>query len=168
MRFLLIAGIWSVFLGGIWLYTSQRDSAVQQAELAPPVVDQMVYGPFSLEITTTFDTETDPFALAAESAATSAIVRLNGQDIVLPETGLHRGSVVRVENISGILEGYNDIYLEASPPLTESVLEHGVRLKIFAKEELLLDRTVWGSSGALVSDSFGFKYSAAEEGGSHE
>lgn len=163
MRFLLSLIIWTVIVGGLFLYTSSRDAAVSRITAAVPV-ELDVEGNFTLEITPTFSTEKDPFALQVDDSDQQPLeVRLNGQKISLPEEEIVRGKTLRIENISGILKGYNEVYVKASPPLDESELDHGVRLHILQDEKSLASDTIWSGQGALVSGSLNFSYGDAKE-----
>ncbi len=138
-----------------------------RAKRAPATAVHEVEGLFAIELTTTFDSEDDPFAIETEKAP-SAVVRLNGRTIELPAAGLHRGAVVRIQDIQGVLNGYNELYVQASPPIAESGREHGLRVKFYAEKRLLVDHTAWSSHGAVISDSFGFEYRGELQEESHD
>ena len=107
--------------------------------------------------------ETDPFALQTDDIEQQAIeVRINGSKINLPEE-IVRGKTLRIDEIPGILKGYNEIYVKASPPLDESELDHGIRLHVLKDGQSLVSDTIWSSQGALVSGSLNFSYGDAKE-----
>ncbi|MBT8360962.1 MAG: hypothetical protein KJO32_08395 [Deltaproteobacteria bacterium] len=165
MRFILSIVIWFIFVGGLWLYISQRDASRQQTATVVPIAPSVV-GNFSIEITPTFSTEKDPFALTTENAdASSFELKLNGTPIVFPYDELQRGKAVVLENIEGLLNGHNEIYVKASPPLSENTLEHGIRIKLFEEDSLLVDKTIWSSQGALVSGTISFNHLVKKEDG---
>ncbi len=163
MRFLLSLSIWIIIVGGLFVYTSSRDAAVSKIAPAVPV-ELAAEGDFSLEITPTFSTEKDPFALQIDDSNQQSIeVRLNGERIKLPEEEVVRGKTLRVDDLSGIVEGHNEVYVKASPPLAESDLNHGIRLHIIKDGKSLASDTIWSSQGSLVSGSLAFTYGDAEE-----
>jgi len=163
MRFFLVISIWIVIVGGLWSYISHRDFNRQQIVAASPV-DLHVDGKFSMEITSTFSTEEDPFALTTTSATTSTFeVKLNGIPMVTDEATLQRGQSIRYENITGMLEGQNEIYVAATPPLLEDTLEHGIRVKLYKGQTLIIDKTVWASLGTQVSGTVSFNHAQNKE-----
>ena len=166
MRFFLVALIWVVIVGGLWGYISNRDARRQQA--APVAsIDLSVSGNFAIEITPTFSTEQDPFALTTSQTETQPVdISLNGSPLVLPTEELIRGEMIRLESVPGVLAGHNEIYLSASPPLSESNLEQGVRIKVYEDSTLLADDTVWAEQGALVSGTVSFSLKR-QEGDDH-
>lgn len=165
MRFILSIVIWFVLVGGLWLYISKRDASKLQTATVVPI-GLSVVGAFSIEITPTFSTEKDPFALTTDNAGASTLeLKLNSNPIVFPSDELQRGKVVLLENIEGLLNGHNEIYVKASPPLSENTLEHGIRIKLFEEDSLLVDKTIWSSQGALVSGTISFNHLVKKEDG---
>ena len=164
MRFLLTLCIWLVIVGGLWLYTRQRDAVIGRAVASH--VDLSVDETFAIELTPTFSVEDDPFALQMDDTPSLGIeLKLNGAVIPFPDGPVQRGQVVRLEDVRGVLKGHNEIYLKASPPVAESSFEQGVRIKLFFGGDLIQDYTVWSGSGALVSGGFSFEYKAEKEEG---
>ncbi len=163
MRFLLVVTIWVVIVGGLWIYITQRDHRREQI-IAPVPVDLSVEGRFAIEITPTFSVEKDPFALTtSDSSASHLEIKLNGREIVIDAGEILRGKTIRHEDVDGVLAGYNEIYVAASPPLAENTLEHGIRVKLFDESGLLVDQTVWAEQGALVSGTISFSRLLNEE-----
>lgn len=157
MRFILSIGIWIVLVGGLWLFTWQRDQAVVTATQIN--LDRDVDQIFTLELTTTFDTEKDPFALQIDEEDSSEIeLRLNGDNLALPADTVKRGIPMRIDDVRGVILGHNDIYVKASPPVNESDLQQGVRIRILENETVISEQTLWNSGGGLVSGGFGFTY----------
>ena len=161
MRFLLTILIWVLFVGGLWAYTWHRDAGFPAGPHETGPVETLA-GEFSLEITPTFSIEPDPFALQSESReAASLELSLNGRAIeTAPET-LSRGKTIQIHGLSGLQTGFNEIYVKASPPVTENMLAHGVRITVLDQGIALVDQTVWGGRGALVSGTVSFKLESA-------
>lgn len=159
MRFLLCIVIWIIFVGGLWVYTWQRDARLPDSPLAAPPVET-VQGNYRLEITPTFSAETDPFALQADTPKTDSIeLRLNGQLLQQPDEAIIRGKILKILNIPVMLTGYNEIFVSASPPISETDLDHGIRVRLLDGETIIVDDTIWAGSGARVSGSVGFQMS---------
>ncbi len=163
MRFLLVVAIWIVIVGGLWNYISHRD-AKRELIVATTPIDLTLEGQFTLEITPTFSTEDDPFALTtSDNAASPFEVKLNGNALDMDVLEFQRGETIRNEKVGGVLTGHNEIYVNASPPLSENTLEHGIRVKFYQDDTLIVDRTVWADQGALVSGTISFNHSQTEE-----
>lgn len=165
MRFFLVISIWIVIVGGLWGYVSQRD-AKRALIKAPTATNLAVEGLFSIEITPTFSLEEDPFALnTIDNPLPPIDVKLNGVALTLDTDDVVRGKTIRLGNVPGMLAGQNEIYINASPPISENTLEHGVRVKLFEDNDLVVDETIWAAQGALVSGTVSFSYKAKEEAG---
>lgn len=163
MRFILVLAIWIIIVGGLWSYIAQRDAAREQITQSSPI-NLAAKGTFTLEITPTFSTESDPFALtSSEVQATSFTLRLNGTSLTNEVENLERGQSVYYPHVVGMLEGHNEIYIEASPPLSESSLEHGIRLKLFKDDRLIVDKTIWAEQGALVVGTISYTNTQTKE-----
>lgn len=164
MRFLLVVTIWVVIVGGLWSFISHRDTRRQQITANTPV-DLSVEGQFAIEVTPTFSTEDDPFALTtSESTSPPFEVKINGTTIDMNVSEVLRGQTIRYENVVGVLAGHNEIYVTASPPLSENTLEHGIRVKLYEDSSLVVDKTVWAGQGAIVSGTISFSHSQKKEG----
>lgn len=163
MRFLMVVAIWIVIVGGLWNYISQRDAKRELIVAATPI-DLSDDGQYTLEITPTFSTEDDPFALTtSDNTASSFEVKLNGNALDMSVLEFQRGETIRNAKVGGVLTGHNEIYVNASPPLSENTLEHGIRVKFYQDNTLIVDRTVWADQGALVSGTISFNHSRTEE-----
>ncbi len=163
MRFLLVVAIWIVIVGGLTSYINKRDERRMQvhASVAPNIE---VVGNFAIELTPTFSIEKDPFALTTSDAGkTSVELRLNGTPLQLESGDLKRGVTVRLDEVSGMLAGHNEIYVNASPPVSEDTLEHGIRVKLIKDRAVVADKTVWAEKGSLVSGAVSFMYHEGEE-----
>ena len=155
--------MWIVIVGGLWNYISHRDAKRELIVAATPI-DLTVEGQYALEITATFTTEDDPFALkTSDNTASSFEVKLNGNALDMNVLEFQRGETIRNAKVGGVLTGHNEIYVNASPPLSENTLEHGIRVKFYQDNTLIVDKTVWADQGALVSGTISFNHSQTEE-----
>lgn len=163
-RFLLVGLIWLVIVGGLWWYVTHRDARLAQRGGAQPL-ELSVARTFSLKITSTFATEQDPFALSTdpESSGETVLIKLNGRSLQLPAGQLLRGRPLSIADLQGVLSGHNELYVKARPPLSENMLEHGLRLELFEGATKIIDQTVWRDGGSLVSGSVSFSYQDQED-----
>lgn len=164
MRFLLCICIWIFFVGGLWAYTWQRDAGLpkEPAQVAPL---KTLTGNYVLEITPGFSIEKDPFALTVgEDADSSGLdIRLNGKPLVVNTDNISRGKVIKVTDGLVLTDGFNEFYVNASPPISEAHLDHGLRIRLLENGVPVADRTVWGGRGAAVAGSISVNLSAHTE-----
>jgi len=165
MRFFLVLFIWVIIVGGLWSYITHRDARRQQV-IPQAAKDLAIDGRFAIAITPTFSAEKDPFALTTTESDTPPLeIRLNGTPLELPSREVRRGEIILLESITGMLTGHNEIYVNASPPLSESTLQNGVRVEVFEDEVTIAETTVWAGEGALVSGTLSFNHGRKAEGG---
>lgn len=163
MRLILVVAIWIVIVGGMWTYVWQRDAAVVGTAVEKPVIE-LSSQKYSLEITPTFSVEEDPFALdTSETGSEQLELRLNGTQVTLANIQLERGQSQLIENLQGVVDGHNEIYLKASPPLSQHMLNHGIRLRLLEDGAAIVDQTIWNSRGSLVSGTIAFESGSAKE-----
>ena len=152
-------------MGGLWLYTSQRDAGIAQVSREVKQAN-LARGDFAIELTTTFSSEADPFALQTGKQEAGGIeLRLNGSKLHLPVEQPQRGETVHLTAVQGVVSGHNEIFVQASPPLAEAHLDHGLRLRLLADGSPIADHTFWSESGANIANSFSFTYQADSTGG---
>ena len=163
MRFLLTLTVWIVIVGGMWLYTWQRDAGLPKGPSQARAVET-VQGEYILEVTPTFSVEKDPFALDTGEDEALMTLALNGREIGLPDGEISRGRQVRIAGLDGFRAGTNEIFVKASPPPSESGMDHALRVRLTDRGFVIVDRTVWGGSGSLVSGTVSFELKHREEG----
>ncbi len=157
MRFFLTILIWIVIIGGLFVYSRQRNSIEAGIQIQNPATREAV-DVYALQITPTFSIEKDPFALQTEEEAASGVeLRLNGASLSVTAENLQRGIPWKLENVAGVVVGNNEIYVQASPPLFESHQEHGVRVQLLKSGTVIVDRTIWSNQGSLVSGTIHFQ-----------
>ncbi len=163
MRFLLCLVIWIVIVGGLWGYTWLRDARLPEGP-SPVQAVEHVDGEYLLEITPTFSVEKDPFALDSGPQSDALLtLNLNGRGLDLPEGEVLRGKRIRISKLRGLQAGSNEIYVKASPPMAESMMDHGLRVRLLDREFVIVDNTVWGDRGALVSGTIRFRLTSHED-----
>lgn len=167
MRFFLSLIIWLVIVGGLFLYTWQRDAALPTGPAVVAAAKQAEVN-YILEITPTFSIVEDPFALQSDTDKTALLeLRLNGQSLAAPAVDMRRGEVIRIRDLSELQVGFNEFYISASPPIAENMLDHGIRVRLLGGSNVLLDDTIWASRGAVVSGTINFTL-AAETDDDHD
>jgi hypothetical protein len=158
MRIVLSIVIWIVFVGGLWSYIHQRELhqgnrpslTAQQLEQSDRVIN--------ISLTPTFSAEKDPFALTVDSGDSQDLtIRVNGKKLNTSSINLERGNAVSLAEIDNILAGKNELYIEVSPPVKDAHLAQALRVEIADGTKKLLDSTIWGQGGALLSGSFFFE-----------
>jgi hypothetical protein len=167
MRFVLTALVWLFMVGGLGLYIHERDRRKPpEIQAAAPKTARME--DFTLEITPTFTTEADPFALRGEAAASATlVVKLAERELFRGERPLAAGETVSVHPVPGLVLGRNELYLRATPPLEETHKDNAVRVRLLQGNREVLDETLWGRGGANVAGTIPFTLTGAPEAG-HE
>ena len=150
MRFILSLIIWFVFVGGLYLYTTGRDASFARTPSAPTIIDRET-APVLLELTPTFSVEEDPFALKTDDTAGPVEIRINGSAVPNEDLQISRGQTLVIDNISAVSGKLNEVFIKASPPVSESSLDHGIRVRLLNRGSVLADETVWSSGGGLVA-----------------
>jgi len=162
MRFVLVAAIWVLLVGGLSLYGYQRDR-----HKPPPVAAQAVREApgeaYTLELTPGFETAADPFALKGDpSDAATLVVRLADRELYLSDKPLPAGVPQSLHPVPGLVFGHNEMYLRAVPPQGEA-LDHAVRVRLMQGDRVLFDRTLVGRNGAVVAGTLPFELEGAGE-----
>jgi len=155
MRPILAFLIWVVFIGGLAAYMHTRETAAR----VRPVELKSAVGSYALEITPTFNVEPDPFALRTDDGTSdkALLIRVNGQDILKMSDRVERGSPIRVEPLTGLVDGANEIYLEATPPIEVAGRSFALRVRLFRDGSEFADRTFWTEGGSKIATSFPVK-----------
>jgi hypothetical protein len=163
MRFALVALAWLILVGGLSFYIHERDSR-PAVEISKPAVREAARGNYTLEVTPTFSTAADPFALQGEVTAASTLQVSQGDKIIYrTEESLEAGMTVRVHPVAGLTAGRNELYLQASPPLSDIPRDNAVRVRVLLDNRVLVDETLWAESGAKVSGTIAFSLTKPED-----
>jgi hypothetical protein len=165
MRPFLAAAIWIVLIGGLTLYMNVRDTAKPPAAFE----SRQASGTYSAELTTTFPLEVDPFALHDESEqAALLLMKLNGKVILKVTDQLDAGSSLTVDPLSGVQDGLNEFYVEASPPIEASRKSYAIRIQLREDHRSVLDRTLWSEPGSRISATIQFRTDTQKRGEERE
>lgn len=151
--------VWILIIGGLWTYTHTRETVTEAEtfQLRPAT------GKYSLEIVPTFDMQPDPFALQVDDTAkTALLVQLNGSDIIRETDRVEAGSPIRVTDIENVVEGPNEFFIEAGPPLEQSNRAHAIRVRLKRGDSTVVDETVWSEPGNRIAATVPFTAEKAE------
>jgi len=163
MRFVLTVLVWLIMVGGLSLYIHERDRR-KPPEIKAPATEAARMEDYTLEITPTFSTEPDPFALRGDPAASATlVVRLGERELFRSEQALPAGETVSVHPVAGLIVGPNELYLRASPSLNEARMDHAVRVRLLQGNRVVFDETLWGRSGVNVAGTIPFTLTETPE-----
>ena len=152
MRPVLAILIWVVLVGGLTTYMHVR----QRSNPAGTFEVHEASGAFAVEVTHTFDAEPDPFALQidTQTGAPALLLRVNGAEVLRRTERVERGIPVRVEPVSALIQGHNEIYIEANPPLDQAERSMAVRIRILRDGQPVADQSFWSESGSKIAAAF--------------
>lgn len=152
MRPILAIIIWLVLIGGLSAYMHGRE----EIHRATSYEVRKLTEDFALEVTTTFDVEPDPFALRTDTQASAPalLVRVNGQEALRRSDRVDRGIPQRLEPVPGLIQGRNEIYLEANPPLDQAGHSLAVRVRVFRGDQPVADQSLWSDQGSSIAATF--------------
>lgn len=161
MRFFLVLIIWIAFVGGVSLYVAKREAVqpVAEPKVAPAGSN------FALEVTTSFDVAPDPFALE-ETDPAGIVIRGGGRDLARRDR-LEAGTTLRIEPVPGLIEGRNELYVEASPPLSEANRPHALRVRVLRGGAVVAERIVWAEPGSRVASTLVFDTTGGDSAREH-
>ena len=107
-------------------------------------------------VTTSFAVEPDPFALQSDAGEKphALLVKLNGREILKRTESFPGGTPVQTDHVEGIVEGLNELYVEANPPLDQAGRSHAVRVRVLRDGRPVLERSFWSEPGARIATTF--------------
>ncbi|MBW3598857.1 MAG: hypothetical protein KY475_16480 [Planctomycetes bacterium] len=141
---------------------------VAQAKLASPEdVEVVVEDEFDLEITLTFDAGADnAFALAPTQSA-AVLVRFRNREVLRIDEPVPAGTPLRVEGIGGVVEGANELYVEAHPAAQGLPVAHAARVRVFRNGVPIAEKTLWSEPGLPVTGTIRIDVGAASDDHEH-
>lgn len=157
MRPVLAAMIWIVLIGGLTWHMHSRENPKPIMSHEAREAD----GRFSLAITATFPMEPDPFALRiGDQLAPSLVVKVNGQEVLRRTESVAAGAPIHVEHVTGLVEGGNEFYLEANPPMALSSLPQAARIQVLRDGYPVIERSLWSEPGWKMATTFSLRIEA--------
>jgi hypothetical protein len=88
---------------------------------------------------------------------------LGNYEILRKTDRLEAGSIIRVEPLSGLVLGDNEIYFQASPPIEDADKHHAVRLQILLKNQIIAEKTFWSPPGGNLAGTFRFTLTPSQD-----
>ncbi|AFM26949.1 hypothetical protein [Desulfomonile tiedjei] len=160
MRPILAILVWILILGGVAGYLHTREDKRAVAEFRPTAAA----GHFTLEIVATTKLEPDPFALLAhpDDKPMSLIVKINGEQVLAKDDNQAQGTPLRLEDVQGLTEGQNELYVEANPPLESAGRAHAYRVTIKRDGETIAEETLWSEPGLRLATSLSLNIPPAD------
>ena len=158
-RFVFVAILWVVCVGGVALYMQARDAVRLAGPAAPVAAPQTAAAHYDLEVTLTFEAQADPFALTAEAAEPPVAVgvRLNNTNAVDVPEDLAPGVPWVLPDLDGVVFGTNELLIEATPPLDGVQARHAVRVRVLEQGNAIADQTFWSEGGAKITGTLLFQ-----------
>lgn len=167
MRIAGVVIVWIILIGGVYSYMSYQDAGRAAAGLSQEVQHEQSF--CSVEITSTFSVEKDPFALDLDDGSENAFSLKLGNRIILQTSDkIEAGIPFNTGKIENINEGLNELYIEASPPVDNISKHNAVRVNVYQGDYLLADKTLWGSPGEKIAGTITFELSNEKEEGNHD
>lgn len=161
MRIVAAIFINILFIGGLALYMNHRDNKVPVEKT--PIQTTISQGIFTLEITPGFAPAPDPFALSTDPPAL-LLIKTGNREILRKTEGVEAGKPLRVEALSGLAVGHNELYIQASPPSDDNA-HHALRVRVLENETSIADATFWAPPGAGISDTLYFSIGSEKKNG---
>ncbi|MGE4504393.1 MAG: hypothetical protein AB7D51_03530 [Desulfovibrionaceae bacterium] len=166
-RFVLVAVVWLLCVGSVWGYMHLRDEAHPSATARKVYVLQQAPDRYDLEVTLTFSTQPDPFALEGDETRAGTVL-LNGTPVADLTNDILPGVPWVQRDIAGVAAGANELLLTATPPLADSARSHAVRVRLLRSGQAFAEKTFWSAGGAAIVGTLHFDASSEEETHPHE
>jgi hypothetical protein len=166
VRLTLVAATWLVIVGGLWLYTGHRRAAPGAAAARPGAAEGV--GRFQVRLTPTFVPAPDPFGLRGPDGAPppALLVRLAGREMLPAVAEAEPGEALVVDLPEGALSaGPNELYVEASPPVSPPGRSHALRVEVLRDAVPIAEGTFWSAGGSKVAGTLRLAVPALPEGG---
>jgi len=138
-----------------------RDALQESPSAQTAAAPESAASQLDLELTLTFEPESDPFALATDEKDLDlppvVIVRLNNVEVSAIHEGIAPGVPWLKEDIEGVVLGTNELFIEATPPIADIMTYHAVRVRLLEDGREIADRTFWSQSGENVIGTLRFE-----------
>lgn len=165
-RILFAVLIWVVLVGGLSVYMQRRDAnPVERSAGRAAVVSQADY---VLEVTPAFAPVPDPFALDLDGEKPAALTaRFRGREVLRRETGVEAGVPIEGVALPGVVEGWNEVLLSASPAAEGAPRRRFLQARVLRNGVPVASDTFWADGFARVDGVLNFvapKDDASERG----
>ncbi|MGE4319793.1 MAG: hypothetical protein AB7E96_12925 [Deferribacterales bacterium] len=145
MRFLLTLAVWTVTAAVVLTFFVFRNTPSGGHDGALKIAPDR---DISIEITTTFSTEKDPFALNISDEKQKAFtVALDGKAVYEADTGIEKGEplILKAVNIS---DGQHEVMVTSAPVSGSG--DNAVRIRAVLDGIVLSDSTDWFTDGQEI------------------
>jgi hypothetical protein len=161
MRLILVIIVWIVIVGGLSLYMHSR----VEKHVSTEVTFEQAKGEYSLELITTSKLVPDPFSLstAQMSEPASLIVKVNGTEVLRTSAPIESQSRIKIPSVKNLIDGQNEIYVEANPPVDQTNAVFAVRVRIILNNRIVTERTLWSDPGMKIADTINLEISNSEQ-----
>lgn len=112
-------------------------------------------GIFSLEVVLTFDAGPDPFAVADKNRPSLSIT-FEGEEWLRRTDRISAGTVIVINDMTGIKSGLNELHLRAFPVDEQYDLVRGARVRVLRDEIVIAEESLWSEPGYPIDDPFQF------------
>ena len=157
MRIVLAILTWVLFVGGLALYmtTRQVEPLPQQEVLQSTMAGEEL----ALELTADFPLEPDPFGLwSGDSPETAALtVRTPRREVFRVSHPVDANRTLRLEPIPDLVEGTNELYLEASPPLEVAGQPLSLTVRLLRHGNPATEQVLRAPDGGRIAGTFRFR-----------
>jgi hypothetical protein len=82
---------------------------------------------------------------------------MNGAEVLRREGEIAAGETLVVDPLPPVLEGRNEVYIEAAPPGEEALQAHALRVRVLRGAQTIADETLWSEAGAALSGGVTFE-----------
>jgi hypothetical protein len=153
------------FIGMTAMFTRDRVGDVEDSASITRASAQSV----SMEIVPTVPLAPDPFALRGEDeqAGPALTASINGATVLMIREPVGAGEVVRVNSLTGLIDGMNELYIEASPSTDRPSGVSGLRIRVLRGYDTAQEKTFWADYFEKPSGTVSLDLHEANSGNSH-
>ena len=147
----------SILLGTKWFLAANQPAPATRIE----VMEQLAAGQFSIELVPMFDAGPDAFSLQAEEAS-SIVVELQGENVLNHSAPVATGETVTIENVTGLIEGDNELFVRATPADGSADLVRAMRVRVLRNQLRLAEAWLSSEPGLAVEGTVTVSLSGIE------
>ncbi len=145
MRFLLTLAVWAVTAAVVLTFFVFRNNSSGSVEDVKNILPER---DISIEITTTFSTEKDPFALNISDDKQKAFtVSLDGKAVYEADTGIEKGEPLILKAVK-LSDGQHEVMVTSAP--VSGAGDNAVRIRAVMDGVVLNDNTDWFTDGQEI------------------
>ncbi len=150
MKFILTVAVWIVTAGIVFFFFAYRGSENTESGHTQFYAEREI----TIDITTTFSTGEDPFALDIGAKQKGFTVLLDGKKIYETDSGVTKGVPVELK-AAGAAAGKHEITVNASPVSDGGV--NAVRIRALIDGNVVSEDTQWFEDGQEIVAALRFE-----------